>query len=84
MNAKHLVVIGLAATLAPAVENAAIEEREPACGIEAVSAAAAPLACPVKQPELHHVERATPSTYYPTVGAIIRDTATGAILNTPA
>ena len=70
MSAKDIVMIGVAAAMVPAVQNAAIEEREPACEIEAALPDAAPLACPVKQPPLQHVERETlPPMYLPTVGA---------------
>jgi hypothetical protein len=59
MNAKNVVLIGVAAAMAPLVQNAAIEEHQPACGIEARPDGPAALACPDKQPAISHDERDT-------------------------
>jgi hypothetical protein len=72
MDAKKIMMIGVTVAMAPAVENAAIEEPVPACGIEAVLPDAAPLACPVKQPLQHHDERHTAvPMYQPVLGVTV-------------
>jgi hypothetical protein len=73
---KNVVMFGLAVTLVPAVQNAALEEREPACGIEARPQGAGLLGCPEKQPQQQHIERDTtpPTTYQPSIGATFTPT----------
>lgn len=75
MDARNIVMIGVTAALLPAIQNAALEEPVPACGIEATSQDAMPLACREKQPPPHHVERdTTPPMYQPTVSATLTPT----------
>jgi hypothetical protein len=72
MDAKSILLTGVTMALAPAVQNAAIEEREPVCGIEAELPDAEPLACPVKQPLQHHDERhAAVPMYQPVLGVTV-------------
>jgi hypothetical protein len=72
MDAKNIVLIGVAAALTPLVQNAAIEEHQPACGIEARPDVATALVCQEKQPAINHDERDTASqTYRPVVGITV-------------
>jgi hypothetical protein len=75
MDAKSILLTGVTMALVPAVQNAALEEPVPACGIETVPKNAAPLACREKQPPPQHVERDTlPPMYQPTIGVTVTPT----------
>ena len=73
MDTKNILLASAVAAMVPVIQNAAIDEPMPACGIEAEKSGA--LACVPKQPAQHHVEHGTDvPMYLPTVGATITPT----------
>lgn len=72
MDTKNMVLVG-AVALMPVIQNAAMDEAIPACGIEAAKSTA--LACSPKQPAQHHVEHSAGApTYQPTIGITVTPT----------
>jgi hypothetical protein len=69
MDTKNILLVGAVAAMVPVIQNAAIEEPIPACGIEAEKSAA--MACAPKQPAQHHVHDADVPMYQPTVGITV-------------
>jgi hypothetical protein len=73
MDTKNILLVGAVAAMVPVIQNAAIEEPMPACGIEAEKSGV--LACAPKQPAQHHVEHdAGVPTYPATVGITVTPT----------
>jgi hypothetical protein len=73
MDTKNILLAGAVAAMVPVIQNVAIKEPIPACGIEAERSTT--LACLPEQPAQHHIERdADAPTYQATVGITVTPT----------
>lgn len=80
MSTKQIVIAGIAATMFPVVQSAALEEIEPDCGMEPASAPHTALACHEKQPQLLHVERDNAPKFYPQTTDVTVNRTSGLML----
>jgi hypothetical protein len=72
---KAVGVAVVATAICPAVQNAAIDEINPACGMQTAATPPIDMACREKQPTQQHDERdTTPATYQQTVGVTVTPT----------